>query len=112
MKMKAKNKEANISKHYKKQRYKREKFINKYVNGDGKVIDSFIINRGHVNGIERHDITENGIILIYNNNSNILVSKLIARPSQIKRYYKATNKTPPSYLIYLAQWHEDLGYNK
>lgn len=100
-----------VSYHYKTKRYKREHLINKYINGDGRVIDSFVVDKGHRNGVERHDITENGIIVIYNNNSEKLVSKLIARPNQIKRYYYGTGREPPSYLIRLAEWHESLGYN-
>lgn len=101
-----------ISKHYKSQRHKREKIINKFINGDGKVIDSFIVDRGHKNGLERHDITENGIILIYNEGSGKLVSKLIARPHQIKRYYKDSNREPPQWLLDLCYWHQSLNYNK
>lgn len=101
-----------VSKHYKTKRNKREKFINEYLNGDGRVIDSFLVDRGHKNGMERHDITENGIILIYNANTNILISKLIARENQIKRYYKNAGREPPKSLIHLAKWHESLGYNK
>lgn len=101
-----------VSKHYKRERRGREKLINKYCNGDGKVIDSFVVDKGHVNGLERHDITDNGIIIIYNNNSGKLVSKLIARPNQIKRYYQGTGREPPPSIIRLAEWHESLNYNK
>ena len=54
-----------ISNHYKKQRYKREKFINKCCNGDGKIIDEFIVDKGHKDGLERHCVTDTGIIIIY-----------------------------------------------
>lgn len=103
-----------VSKHYKKQRYKREKLIDKQLNGDGKVIDSFIIDKNHVHGIERHDITENAVIVIYNLASGKLVTKLLARENQIKRYYNSTGKEPPlgyERVLYLARWHESLGYN-
>lgn len=103
---------STVTNHYKNKRYKRENFINKYIHGDGKVIDTFIIDRGHKNGLERHEITENGIILIYNNTSNALISKLIARPNQIQRYYKKEGREPPPRVMYLSQWHKDLGYNK
>ena len=63
-----------ISKHYKNKRYKRERFIDRHLNGDGQVIDSFIVDKGHRNGLERHDITDNGIIVIYNARTNLLVS--------------------------------------
>lgn len=101
-----------VSRHYQRKRSKREKFIDKHLNGDGKVIDSFIVDKGHKNGLERHDLTDNGIIIIYNARTNLLVSKLIARPNQIKRYYKDVDRNPPEYLIQLAQWHEDLQYNR
>ena len=101
-----------ISKHYKSKRYKREKFIDEHLGGDGKVIDSFIVDKGHPMGAERHDITENGIIVIYNAQSNKLVSKLIARRNQIKRYYYNSGREPPSWLLELCDWHEDLHYNK
>ena len=35
-----------VSKHYNRQRYRREKLINKHCNGDGKVIDEFIVDKG------------------------------------------------------------------
>lgn len=101
-----------VSKHYKSKRYKREKFINRYLNGDGRVIDSFIVDKGHKNGLERHDITENGIIVIYNAESNRLVTKLIARSGQIQRYYRNSGREPPLWLLDLCKWHEDLNYNK
>ena len=101
-----------VSNHYKKQRYKRERFINKCCNGDGKVVDEFVVDKGHRNGLERHCITDTGIIIIYNAASGKLISKLIARPNQIKRYYYDTDKKPPPSLLRLAEWHESMGYNK
>ncbi len=101
-----------VSNHYKNKRYKREKFINKHLNGDGKIIDSFIVDNGHANGLERHCITDTGLIIIYNNDSNLLVSKLIARPNQIRRYYIGIDKEPPQSLIRLAEWHEGMKYNR
>ena len=101
----------NISNHYKNERHKRENLINSHLNGDGKVIESFLVDRGHKNGIERHDITDTGVVLIYNNKSGKLVSKLVARPYQIKRYYKNSNREPPAWLMKIASWHQSLNYN-
>lgn len=101
-----------VSNHYKGSRHKREKFIDKHLNGDGKVIDSFIVDKGHKDGLERHDITENGIIIIYNAGTNKLVTKLVARENQIKRYYYNSGREPPSWLLYLARYHESLRYNR
>lgn len=101
-----------VSRHYKSKRYKREKFIGRHLNGDGKVIDSFIVDKGHAKGLERHDITENGIIVIYNAKTNKLVTKLVARSGQIQRYYYNSGREPPSWLLELCEWHESLHYNK
>lgn len=106
------NRNKKISKHYKQKRYKREKLINRHLNGDGKVIDSFIIDKGHKHGAERHDITENGIILIYNQETNKLITKLIAREGQIRRYYESVGRKPPHFIIQLARWHRELNYNR
>ena len=100
-----------ISKHYNKHRYKRQKLIDRYINGDGNVIDSFVVNKGHKDGEEIHSITDTGLIIIHNKETKKLVTKLIARPQQIQRYYKDSNKSPPDYLLTLAAWHESLGYN-
>lgn len=99
------------SKHYSKERNCRESIIINKLNGDGNVIDSFIINKNHKDGNEIHSITDTGLIIIHNQNTGKLVTKLIARPQQIERYYKYSNKHPPMWLIELAQWHVDLRYN-
>ena len=103
---------TNQTNHYKNKRHGREKFINKRLNGNGKVIDSFIVDKGHTNGLERHDITDTGLIIIYNLNSGKLITKLIARPNQVQRYYKDASRKPPKWLLDLCRWHESLNYNK
>ena len=100
----------NVSCHYYMDRKSREELIQKI--GEGKVIASFNVDRGHVNGPESHKITSNGIIVVYNAISNKLVTKLIARPGQIKRYYAIINKQAPKYLLDIASKHESLNYNK
>lgn len=103
-----------VSNHYKKKRYKREKFINKHVNGDGYIVDGFVVDKGHRNGLEVHSITDNGIILIHNMKSGKLITKLCARENQIKRYYQSTGREPPpeyERILQLARWHESLHYN-
>ncbi len=105
------NQRKMVSKHYNDKRYKREKFIAEDLKGDGKVIDSFIIDKRHYKGVERHDVTDNGIVLIYNVESGKLITKLIASSRQIKRYYKDSDKDPPSWLVRLCEWRESLNYN-
>lgn len=103
---------GNQTNHYKNKRYKREKFISEHLCGDGKVIDSFIVDKGHKNGLERHNVTDNGLIIVYNLESQKLVTKLIARPQQIKRYYSDVDREPPRWLMDLTQFRSGLNYNK
>ena len=95
------------SKHYEKERREREELIEMI--GIGKVVDIFIIDRGHKNGPERHELTDTGIIIIYNDFTNKLITKLIARPGQIKRYYKY--EKAPKKLIEQAIKYVEMGYN-
>ena len=97
--------------HYNKKRRKRERFINRYIGGDGNIIDSFIVDKGHKNGEEIHYITDNGIIVICNKESGKLITKKIARPNQIKKLYNGAGREPPNWLMYLAQYHHSLNYN-
>lgn len=101
-----------VSKHYNRQRYKRERLIDKYVHGDGNVIDSFIVDRGHKHGDEIHLVTDTGLIIIKNRTTNKLITKLIARPRQIKKLYENVGKSPPKQILELAEWHQSLGYNR
>lgn len=103
-----------ITKHYNNQRYNREKFIEEHLGGDGYIVDGFVVDNRHPNGLEVHSITDNGIIIVYNLVSGNLVTKLIARENQIKRYYKSTGREPPKEyenILKLARWHESLHYN-
>ena len=102
-----------VSEHYRTERYRREKFIDEHL-GDGQMIDEFIIDRGHPNGAERHCIMDNGVIVIYNVESGKLITKLLARPHQIKRYYEFSGREPPENyeeILELAYLHNTLGYN-
>lgn len=100
-----------VTNHYKNERCKREKFIKEFLGGDGEIIDSFIVDKSHKHGKERHDISDKGIIIIYNTETNKLVTKLIAREWQLKKLYNNVGREPPSWLIYLARYHESLNYN-
>ena len=101
----------NQTNHYKNQRYKREKIINECLCGDGNVIDSFIVDRQHKDGKETHCVTDTGLIIVYNLESKKLVTKLIARPNQLKKLYRSVGKRAPKWLLDLAQLHKILDYN-
>lgn len=101
------------SKHYECQRSRREKFIDEHF-CNGYIVDEFIVNRGHPHGAERHCIINNGVVIIYNLASGKLITKILARPQQIKRYYESTKKKPPleyEDILKLAREHSILGYN-
>lgn len=98
------------TKHYHNDRKNRINFI-KNVLGIGNVVDNFVVDKGHPNGAEIHSITDNGIIIIQNYNTKKLVTMLIARPQQIKRYYIAENKTIPLDIIRVAYEHQIKHYN-
>ncbi len=101
-----------VSKHYENERNEREKFIAEYICDNGNIVDEFVVDRGHPMGREIHSVTDTGLIIVRNENTGKLVTKLIARPKQIMRYYKGSDREPPKYILDLAQWHMDLGYNE
>lgn len=97
------------SNHYKMDRQERENLI-KNVIGIGSVIKTVKWNKGHENGAEIHKITNTGIVIIYNANSGKMITKLVARPGQIRRYYKE-NENVPKEVIEKAIYHTKKGYN-
>lgn len=97
--------------HYNFGRSNREQLI-KNVIGVGNVIQSFEVDKGHQNGLEIHQITNTGIILIYNRKSRKLITKLIARPEQIARYFCDCDFAVPYYVLQIAMEHEQMGYNR
>ena len=78
-----------LSAHYQNDRLIREHMIQQI--GEGKVVRTVRWDRGHPNGAELHRITDTGIIIIYNERTLKLVTKIIARPNQIRRYWKDGN---------------------
>lgn len=96
------------SRHYTNDRQKREEIIKKI--GYGKIIKSVVVDRGHKNGPEIHNLSDTGIITIQNQRTKKMITKLIARPGQIKRYYKE-NEIIPTGLLDLARQHQKLALN-
>ena len=97
------------SKHYTKDRKRREAIIAQI--GTGNVIKEVVVDRGHRNGPEVHKITDTALILVYNQRTGILVTKLIARPAQILRYYR-DDEPKPTKVVELARVHTKLKYNE
>lgn len=96
------------SKHYTRDRQRREELIEQI--GYGEVIKRVVVDRNHPNGAEIHEISNTGIITIFNQRTHKLITKLIARPNQIRRYFKE-NESIPNGLIELAQYHQKMAYN-
>lgn len=96
------------TRHYAKERRYREAIIKEI--GYGHIVKVVILDRGHRNGAEVHKVSDTGIISIYNLNSGKLITKLIARPGQIKRYFE--NGDAPVELLTIARHHTELGYNR
>lgn len=96
------------SKHWTQDRRERAKVITMIEQGN--IIKTAEIDRGHKNGSEIHKISDTGIITIYNKRTNKMITQLIARPAQIKRYYKNTEEIPAG-LIEIAKEHQLKGYN-
>ena len=101
---KGKEIETMTSRHYNRDRIIREKLIREI--GVGKEIKTVRVDKGHPNGAELHTITTNGIIIIRNERTNKMITKLIARPNQIKRYDIEDKK-----VLEIARKHQALGYN-
>lgn len=97
------------SKHYVMDRIEREKLIQKI--GIGVALDTIRVDRNHKNGAELHTITSTGIIIIRNERTEKIVTKLIARPGQIKRYYDEIPEIMEK-VIQIARIHQQMGYNK
>ena len=95
------------SKHYTKDRQRREAIIVQI--GTGTVIKEVVVDRGHRNGPEVHKITDTALILVYNQRSGKLITKLIARPAQILRYYKE-DEPKPTKVVEIARVHAKLKY--
>lgn len=106
------------TKHYDLDRGARAKFIEE-LGGAGLTIDIIHnVDKGHWNGLERHEITENGIIRIFNEATGQHITDLIARPEQILRYYTqpdlyGEHKYPKGIqkVLRLAKEHTELGFN-
>lgn len=97
--------------HYSAERQKRRVFIQENI-GEGTIIDSFIVDRGHPKGAEIHSVTDTAIIIIHNQKTNKLITELIARPEQLRRLYRSENRKVPPTILSLAYKHNIAFYNK
>ena len=97
--------------HNSNERNERTANIINVLGGYGKPMYSFIVDTNHPNGYEIHTITDNGIIVIQNYNSEKLITCLIARGNQIRRYFNGCIPIEIYSVINKANEHQAKGYN-
>ena len=99
--------EQKFSKHYREERQKRELLIQVLI-GEGEEICTFeeICKDGR---IVYHTITTTGIIIIKNEN-DVIITKKIARPNQIKKYFNVITDQIQA-ILDVAMLHTKCGYN-
>lgn len=98
------------SKHWNDERMGRNAIIQMI--GEGEKVESFEVDRNHKNGLEIHTITTNAIIIITNKRTGKMITKLIAREGQIKRYYEREGREAPKEILEKAKEHKRKGYNE
>lgn len=96
------------SKHWERDREARRKAIEAI--GKGNVIKVVEVDRHHKNGPEIHEISDTGIITIFNKTTRKMITQLIARPMQIKRYF-AEGEIIPMNVLKIARQHQEAKLN-
>lgn len=99
--------EQKFSKHYANDRQKRETLIQVLI-GEGEAVETFkeVCKDGR---IAYHTITTTGIIII-KDESDVIITKKIARPNQIKKYFNVITEQIQAVLD-MAMLHTKCGYN-
>ena len=88
-KFKYNDKDCVYSKHLNHERKCRNEFIESHFKLSNKnIVNVFCVDKGHKDGIELHVIYKSGVIKVINPINRRIVTYLIARPQQIKRYYE------------------------
>ena len=103
------------TKHFTNERMTRQKLIDEVIKDTNNVICTNVIDRGHIDGEERFELSDKGIIRVYNNITNRHITDLIARPSQIynrlgSNFISLPKRVRDNILSY-ARKHQALGYN-
>ena len=101
--------------HFSAERGYRETLVEN-LGGAGRVVLTNVIDRGHMNGAERFELTDKGIIIVYNNLTNKKITILFARIGQLySRFGDKFNSLSPnlqrSIKAYCREWKEK-GYNE
>lgn len=103
------------TKHFSLDRAYRETLINN-LGGPGNVVLTNVIDRGHKDGPERFELTDKGIIIVYNNLTDRRITILFARVGQLYSRFGHKFETLSATLqrsikTKCREW-QDLGYNE
>ena len=71
--------------HGKERHAQRMKQYKKHLN-KGRIVSIQTVDKGHVNGKERHVIHSNRLVYVYNLRTGLFITVLYARDGQLKRY--------------------------
>lgn len=67
--------------------------------GFGHVVRQCLVDTGHPAGYEIHALTDTGVVVVVNARSHRLVTMLVARPAQVRRYYEPFGEEVPRELL-------------
>lgn len=76
-----------------------------------KLVNAFIVDKHHENGLEIHAIYDDGTIKIFNYRTKKLITVLFGRVGQIVRYYQELSIPVPSAVLCKADENEKHGRN-
>ena len=99
--------------HFAYERQERFDFIKTHI-GMGEVLYSFLVDKGHPRGPKIESITDTGIVILQTQDTNEIITLLVAKPSQIMMYWEALNQPIPIEIrkvITKAREHQMKGWN-
>lgn len=79
-----------INKHFESRKKRYARLVNEV--GFGRYLDTFVVDRGHSDGLEFHVVYSSRIIEIYNAHTFEKITVIYARDNQLRRYYKPLPK--------------------
>ena len=83
------------TKHFALDMESRQYIIENIIGGPGNVVLTNVIDRGHKNGPERFELTDKGIIFVYNEWTDKRITILFARVGQLYSRFGDLFKTLP-----------------
>lgn len=76
-----------ISKHYQRDRQYRENNIKEFLGDEGKVVFSTIMYNDKKQKDYRYEITDKAVLIVKATDADFIITKMLARPSRIKRVW-------------------------